>query len=132
MTDQMFKSITMRDPDPTTANVDSLYPVAGLTASSAFCGNSSLSFFDPSDGAIGECFVKVFVLTPAHAALALCSAYGVGRAFAGSRVVVADGRPRGALQVAAVALRAVAVLVLLLTPGTDACGSCFLFAVKLP
>ena len=92
----------------------------GLTASSAFCGNSSLSFFDPSDGAIGECFVKVFVLTPAHAALALCSAYGAGRAFAASRTVAAaDGRPRGALQWAAVALRAIAVLVLLVTPGTD-------------
>ena len=94
---------------------------AGLTASSAFCGNSSLSFFDPSDGAIGECFVKVFVLTPAHAALALCSAYGAGRAFAGSRTVAAaaDGRPRGALQWAAVALRAIAVFVLMVIPGTD-------------
>ena len=102
------------------------YSVAGLTASSAFCGNSSLSFFDPSDGAIGECFVKVFVLTPAHAALALCSAYGAGRAFAGSRVVVPDGRPRGALQFAAVALRALAVFVLLVTPGKDVGGSCTL------
>ena len=74
----------MRQPDPTTATADSLWSVvAGLTeASSAFCGNSSLSFFDPSDGAIGECFVKVFVLTPAHAVLALCSAYGVGKACA--------------------------------------------------
>ena len=94
-----------------------LLSVAGLTASSAFCGNSSLSFFDPSDGAIGECFVKVFVLTPAHAGLALCSAYGVGRAFAGGGGRVAADRPRGAVQIAALVSRMVAVLVLLAAPG---------------
>ena len=109
----------MEDSERTTTN---LLSVAGLTASSAFCGNSSLSIFDPSDGAIGECFVKVFVLTPAHAGLALCSAYGVGRAFAnggGGGGRVAADRPRGSVQIAALVSRMVAVLILLAAPGRE-------------
>jgi hypothetical protein len=85
--------------------------VGALSAATSFCGNSSLSFWDPIAGGLGECFQTVFVLTPAHLILGLASAYFLGK---GSAAEV--HHPRSTVQLIALCLRLAAVLVLVAAP----------------